>query len=64
MTRPADARRKTIVIELADGANDNLSLNDLFARDHATRGNGRRVKMGIAAPPELFIRRKERKESA
>ena len=52
----------------ADGyvANGNLTLNDLFAKGPIEimllGGNGRRVKMGIAAPPELCIRRKDNKE--
>jgi hypothetical protein len=29
-------------------------------RDYAARGNGRRVKMGIEAPPELCILRVEK----
>jgi sRNA-binding carbon storage regulator CsrA len=41
-----------------------LTLNDLFAKGPIEitllGGNGRRVKMGIAAPPELCIRRKDR----
>jgi sRNA-binding carbon storage regulator CsrA len=52
---------EAIEIGLADGANGNLTLNDLFARGPIEitllGGNGRRVKVGIAAPPELSIRR-------
>jgi len=55
---------ESIQINLADGANGNLTLNDLFAKGPIEitllGGNGRRVKMGIAAPPELCIRRKDR----
>jgi len=55
---------EAIVIKLADGANGNLTLNDLFAKGPIEitllGGNGRRVKMGIAAPPELCIRRKDK----
>jgi sRNA-binding carbon storage regulator CsrA len=57
---------EAIVIKLADGANGNLTLNDLFAKGPIEitllGGNGRRVKMGIAAPPELCIRRKDKNE--
>jgi sRNA-binding carbon storage regulator CsrA len=57
---------EAIVIQLADGANGNLTLNDLFAKGPIEitllGGNGRRVKMGIAAPPELCIRRKDNKD--
>jgi sRNA-binding carbon storage regulator CsrA len=55
---------EAIVIKLADGADGTLTLNDLFAKGPIEitllGGNGRRVKMGIAAPPELCIRRKEK----
>jgi sRNA-binding carbon storage regulator CsrA len=54
---------EAILIKLADGADGTLTLNDLFAKGPIEitllGGNGRRVKMGIAAPPELCIRRKE-----
>jgi sRNA-binding carbon storage regulator CsrA len=52
---------EAIEIRLADGADGTLTLNDLFAKGPIAitllGGNGRRVKMGIAAPPELCIRR-------
>ena len=55
---------EAIQIKLADGADGTLTLNDLFAKGPIEitllGGNGRRVKMGIAAPPELCIRRKEK----
>jgi sRNA-binding carbon storage regulator CsrA len=55
---------ESIQIKLADGVDGTLTLNDLFAKGPIEitllGGNGRRVKMGIAAPPELSIRRKEK----
>ena len=55
---------EAILIKLADDADGNLTLNDLFSKGPIEitllGGNGRRVKMGIAAPPELSIRRKDR----
>ena len=55
---------ESIQIKLADGVDDSLTLRDLFARGPIEitllGGNGRRVKMGIEAPPELCIRRKEK----
>ncbi|MDX1561844.1 MAG: carbon storage regulator, partial [Gammaproteobacteria bacterium] len=55
---------ESIQIKLADGADGSLTLNDLFSKGPIEitllGGNGRRVKMGIAAPPELSIRRKDR----
>ena len=57
---------ESIQIKLADGADGSLTLNDLFSKGPIEitllGGNGRRVKMGIAAPPELSIRRKDREE--
>jgi sRNA-binding carbon storage regulator CsrA len=54
---------EAILIKLADGADGTLTLNDLFAKGPIEitllGGNGKRVKMGIAAPPELCIRRKD-----
>jgi sRNA-binding carbon storage regulator CsrA len=59
---------EAIQIKLADGADGTLTLNDLFAKGPIEitllGGNGRRVKMGIAAPPELCIRRKDRPKEA
>jgi sRNA-binding carbon storage regulator CsrA len=55
---------ESIQIKLADGVDGTLTLNDLFAKGPIEitllGGNGRRVKMGIAVPPELSIRRKEK----
>ena len=55
---------EAILIKLADDADGTLTLNDLFSKGPIEitllGGNGRRVKMGIAAPPELSIRRKDR----
>ena len=55
---------ESIQIKLADGADGTLTLNDLFSKGPIEiillGGNGRRVKMGIEAPPELSIRRKDR----
>ncbi len=55
---------QSILISLADGADGKVTLKDLFANGPIEitllGGNGRRVKMGIAAPPELSIRRKDR----
>lgn len=55
---------ESIQIKLADGVDGSRTLNDVFAQGPIEitllGGNGRRVKMGIAAPPELSIRRKDR----
>jgi sRNA-binding carbon storage regulator CsrA len=55
---------EAIQINLADGADGNLTLNDLFAKGPIEitllGGNGRRMKVGIEAPPELSIRRKDK----
>jgi sRNA-binding carbon storage regulator CsrA len=63
VSRRAD---EAIQIKLADGADGTMTLNDLFAKGPIEitllGGNGRRVKMGIAAPPELCIRRKDKEE--
>ena len=59
---------EAIQIKLADGADGNLTLKDLFAKGPIEitllGGNGRRVKVGIAAPPELCIRRKDKAPTA
>jgi sRNA-binding carbon storage regulator CsrA len=61
VSRRAD---EAIEIGLADGVDSSLTLKDLFAKGPIEitllGGNGRRVKMGIAAPPELTIRRIEK----
>jgi sRNA-binding carbon storage regulator CsrA len=53
-----------IQINLAEGADGTLTLKDLFAKGPIEitllGGNGRRVRVGIAAPPELCIRRTDR----
>lgn len=55
---------ESIQIKLADGVDGTLTLNDLFAKGPIEitllGGNGRRIKMGIEAPPELSIRRKDK----
>jgi sRNA-binding carbon storage regulator CsrA len=65
VSRRAD---EAIQINLADGADGTLTLNDLFAKGPIEimllGGSGRRVKVGIAAPPELSIRRKDRDDAA
>jgi sRNA-binding carbon storage regulator CsrA len=61
VSRRAD---EAIQIKLAEGADGNLTLNDLFAKGPIEitllGGNGRRMKVGIEAPPELSIRRKDK----
>jgi sRNA-binding carbon storage regulator CsrA len=63
VSRRAD---ETIEINLAEGADGTLTLNDLFAKGAIEitllGGNGRRVKMGIEAPRELSIRRVDKAE--
>lgn len=53
-----------ILIKLAEGADGTLRLKDLFSKGPIEitllGGNGWRVKMGIAAAPELSIRRKNK----
>jgi sRNA-binding carbon storage regulator CsrA len=54
---------ESIVIELADAVYGNMTLVELFADGPILitllGGNGRRVKMGIEAPNQLSIRRKD-----
>ena len=61
VSRRAD---EAIQIKLADGVDSTLTLKDLFAKGPIEitllGGNGRRMKVGIAAPPELSIRRKDK----
>ena len=61
VSRRAD---EAIQIKLAEGADGSLTLKDLFAKGPIEitllGGNGRRVKMGIEAPPELCILRVEK----
>jgi sRNA-binding carbon storage regulator CsrA len=65
VSRRAD---EAIQITLAEGVDRSLTVNDLFANGPIEitllGGNGRRVKMGIAAPPELCIVRVEKPDSA
>jgi len=49
LSRRAD---ESIVIQPAEGADASMTLAELFA-------TGRRVKMGIEAPEQLAIRRKD-----
>ncbi len=54
---------ESIVIHPADGAEATMTLAQLFANGPILitllGGTGRRVKMGIAAPEQLSIRRKD-----
>ena len=54
---------ESILIKLADGAAGNLTLRELFVRGPIEimllGTDGRRFKMGISAPSELAIRRKD-----
>lgn len=60
LSRRAD---ESIVIQPADGADEKMTLKDLFANGPIQitllGGTGKRVKMGIEAPAELAIRRKD-----
>jgi sRNA-binding carbon storage regulator CsrA len=60
VTRRAD---ESIVIAPADGADEAMTLAELFANGPIEitllGGSGRRVKMGIEAPTQLAIRRKD-----
>jgi sRNA-binding carbon storage regulator CsrA len=55
---------ESILIKLADGADGTRTLNELFSNGPIEitllGSNGKRVKVGIAAPPELCIRRKDK----
>jgi len=59
VTRRAD---ESIVIAPADGIDEAMTLAELFANGPIEitllGGSGRRVKMGIEAPTQLAIRRK------
>ena len=56
---------ESIEIQLADGADGSMTLAQLFADGPILimllGGSGRRIKMGIKAPEQLAIRRKERR---
>jgi len=60
LTRRAD---ESILIMPADGADTRMTLAELFAQGPIQitllGGTGRRVKMGIEAPVQLAIRRKD-----
>ncbi|HWX78701.1 MAG TPA: carbon storage regulator [Steroidobacteraceae bacterium] len=60
LSRRAD---ESIVIQPADGVDENITMAQLFANGPIQitllGGTGRRVKMGIDAPAELSIRRKD-----
>ncbi len=60
LTRRAD---ESIVILPADGADGRMTLAELFAAGPIQitllGGTGRRIKMGIDAPEQLAIRRKD-----
>ena len=60
LSRRAD---ESIVIQPADGVDANLTMAQLFAKGPILitllGGTGRRVKMGIEAPEQLAIRRKD-----
>jgi sRNA-binding carbon storage regulator CsrA len=60
VTRRAD---ESIVIAPADGIDEGMTLAELFANGPIEitllGGSGRRVKMGIEAPTQLAIRRKD-----
>lgn len=60
LSRRAD---ESIVIQPAEGADEAMTLKELFANGPIQitllGGTGRRIKMGIEAPTQLAIRRKE-----
>jgi sRNA-binding carbon storage regulator CsrA len=60
LSRRAD---ESIVIQPADGVDANTTLAQLFANGPIQitllGGTGRRIKMGIEAPEQLAIRRKD-----
>ena len=59
LSRRAD---ESIVIQPAEGVDENMTLAQLFAdgpiQITLLGGTGRRIKMGIEAPEHLAIRRK------
>ena len=65
LSRRAD---ESIVIQPADGVDSNMTMAQLFANGPIQitllGGTGRRVKMGIDAPEQLSIRRKDAPEPA
>jgi sRNA-binding carbon storage regulator CsrA len=60
LSRRAD---EAIVIQPADGVDASMTMAELFANGPIQitllGGTGRRVKMGIEAPEQLAIRRKD-----
>ncbi|HZF17232.1 MAG TPA: carbon storage regulator [Steroidobacteraceae bacterium] len=60
LSRRAD---ESIVISPAEGTDEQMTLKELFANGPIQitllGGTGRRIKMGIEAPTQLAIRRKE-----
>jgi sRNA-binding carbon storage regulator CsrA len=60
LSRRAD---ESIVIQPADGVDANMTMAELFAKGPIQitllGGTARRVKMGIDAPEQLSIRRKD-----
>ena len=54
---------ESIIIQPADGVDVSITLAELFANGpiliRLLGGTGRRVKMGIEAPDQLSIRRKD-----
>ncbi len=60
LSRRAD---ESIVITVAEGTDPQLTLQELFANGPIQitllGGTGKRVKMGIEAPAQLAIRRKD-----
>ncbi len=60
LSRRAD---ESITIQPADGVNGSMTIAQLFANGPIQitllGGSGKRVKMGIEAPEELSIRRKD-----
>ncbi len=60
LSRRAD---ESIVIQPAEGVDGNMTLAEVFANGPIQitllGGTGRRVKMGIDAPEQLAIRRKD-----
>jgi sRNA-binding carbon storage regulator CsrA len=60
LSRRAD---ESIVIQPAEGTDETMTLKELFANGPIQitllGGTGKRIKMGIEAPTQLVIRRKE-----
>jgi sRNA-binding carbon storage regulator CsrA len=60
LSRRAD---ESIVIQPAEDADTSMTLEELFAKGPIKvtllGGTGRRIKMGIEAPEQLSIRRKD-----